>query len=275
MSQFMSFELGYRERILSRVNAANVLKLIRDDGIDNVNRLEDVLLSGLPGYLRSTLWPRVWEIVGGLQSAGLIEASDSPEGLHLHNLRLTPLFDTVVRAMGLSLTALSNVHSGSLLTSPLFGTPAPSSKPLDIFVLMPFADTFRHVYEEYIVPTAQELGLSVVRGDSLLSKQSVVFDLWCAINSCELLVADCTGQNANVFYEIGIAHTVGKPVVLISQNREDIPFDLRHMRSIVYRDDEKGLAALRGDLRGAIESLIGDACRSALERRSPSDDGPT
>jgi hypothetical protein len=66
-------------------------------------------------------------------------------------------------------------------------------------------------------------------------------DVWSAIYYSEVVIADCTGRNPNVFYEIGIAHTLGKETVLIAQQIDDIPFDVRHIRSIVYEYTPRGV----------------------------------
>ena len=53
-------------------------------------------------------------------------------------------------------------------------------------------------------------------------------------NAAKVLVAELTSRNPNVYYELGIAHALQKPVVLISSNEEDVPFDVRHIRVIYY-----------------------------------------
>ena len=58
--------------------------------------------------------------------------------------------------------------------------------------------------------------------------------VWSGINSAKVLVAELTTRNPNVFYELGIAHTLRKPVVLVSSNDKDVPFDLHHIRVIYY-----------------------------------------
>ena len=69
-------------------------------------------------------------------------------------------------------------------------------------------------------------------------------DIWRHINSASLVITDMTGRNANVFYELGMAHAVGVPVVLIAQNVDDIPFDLRGVRTIIYGDSPSGYEGL-------------------------------
>ena len=59
-------------------------------------------------------------------------------------------------------------------------------------------------------------------------------DVWSGICNAKVIIADCTNRNANVFYEIGIAHTLDKPTILISQSINDVPFDIRHRRVLVY-----------------------------------------
>ncbi|MGH8660124.1 MAG: hypothetical protein ACREV4_17105 [Gammaproteobacteria bacterium] len=58
--------------------------------------------------------------------------------------------------------------------------------------------------------------------------------VWSGINAAKVLVAELTTRNPNVFYELGLAHALKKPVVLISSNESDVPFDLKHIRVIYY-----------------------------------------
>jgi hypothetical protein len=123
---------------------------------------------------------------------------------------------------------------------------------LDIFVLMPFSSDLRHVYEEHIRTFCDRLGLTVARADDFFTVGSIMSDIWHAINHASLIVADCTGRNPNVFYEIGLAHARGKATILIAQNIDDIPFDLRHLRVITYDVTPSGLSILEGALEEVI-----------------------
>jgi hypothetical protein len=66
-------------------------------------------------------------------------------------------------------------------------------------------------------------------------------DIWSMIFSSSVIVAECTGRNPDVFSEIGIAHTLGKPVVLLTQNEYDIPFDAKHIRYLRYEYTLRGM----------------------------------
>ncbi|HLX68458.1 MAG TPA: hypothetical protein VKV04_02420, partial [Verrucomicrobiae bacterium] len=100
----------------------------------------------------------------------------------------------------------------------------------------------------------RSLNLSVSRADDFFSAHSVMSDIWNAICSARLIIADCTGRNPNVFYEIGIAHVVGKTVVLITQNQEDIPFDIRHYRFIEYKYTPRGITEFESRLKETIDA---------------------
>src|SRR5262249_32383237 len=78
-----------------------------------------------------------------------------------------------------------------------------------------------------------------------------------------LIVADLTGRNTYVMYGLGIAHSMGKETILLSQRVEDIPFDLRHVRVIIYEDDTNGRRGLREKLRQSFRS------RSSRQGASP------
>ena len=90
------------------------------------------------------------------------------------------------------------------------------------------------------------------------SINEVVKEIWYLIFNCKIIIADCTGRNPNVFYEIGIAHTIGKPTIIISQNIDDIPFDLRHLRSIIYDYAPRGIKLFEQALENTLKTLISE-----------------
>lgn len=102
------------------------------------------------------------------------------------------------------------------------------------FVMMPFGDWSDIYYKEIFSPSIKEAGMEPLRADELFSSGTVIEQIWEQITKSKILLADLTGKNANVFYELGLAHAARKPVVFISGNVEDVPFDLRHLRVIIY-----------------------------------------
>lgn len=102
------------------------------------------------------------------------------------------------------------------------------------FVMMPFGEWFDRYYQEIYVPALKEAGFEPVRADELFTTGSVVEQIWEQIEKAKLLLADLSGKNPNVFYELGLAHAARKPVIFTAGALEDVPFDLRHLRVIIY-----------------------------------------
>lgn len=139
----------------------------------------------------------------------------------------------------------------------IFGSPSQALNfKYDIFVIMPFQEDFKPIYEKLIAPIAKNLNLTIIRGDYIFTQHDIMFDVWSMLNACQLVIADCTNKNPNVFYELGIAHTIGKPVIMITQDLEELPFDVKHRRAIRYNRDFNKIAVFQHELENAIRSLL-------------------
>ncbi len=108
-----------------------------------------------------------------------------------------------------------------------------SPKP-SVFVLMPFKSEFDDVYQLGIVAACKEAGAYCERVDEQIYQGSILERIYVQIAKADIIIADMTGQNPNVFYETGYAHALGKAYILLTQRAEDIPFDLKHYPHIVY-----------------------------------------
>ena len=103
------------------------------------------------------------------------------------------------------------------------------------FVMMPFAAPLGNYYDKIYKPAIEKAGLLPIRADNeIFGTGKIIDQIWSGINSACVLVAELTSRNPNVFYELGLAHALKKPVVLVSSNEEDVPFDLHHIRVIYY-----------------------------------------
>ncbi|MCB9450865.1 MAG: nucleoside 2-deoxyribosyltransferase [Anaerolineaceae bacterium] len=158
----------------------------------------------------------------------------------------------------------------------------PSDRPqfiCDVFMITPFRAEFHSVYQDAILETLNNIvtkrdwgesdeikvGLIVKRGDQFRSVGgSFMSDIWSAINQCKLVVAECTppkgeGINANVYYELGMAHAIGKPSIILTQDINSIPSDLRHHRIIPYSltfGTSNDIRAMQNRLRIETEALL-------------------
>ena len=143
---------------------------------------------------------------------------------------------------------------------------------------MPFGEDFDKIYDLFYVDTLSKAGFEVSRADDIRSSQSIMKDIVRGIAESDLIVADLTGSNPNVYYELGLAHSLRKPVIILTQEMKDLPFDLRAYRVISYgthftdferaRKDLKDLAA--GYIEGTTEfgSPISDFLRLPTESMS-------
>lgn len=103
------------------------------------------------------------------------------------------------------------------------------------FVMQPFAPPLGDYYDKIYKPAIEKAGLKPVRADADIFGTGKIMDqVWDGICAAKVLVAELTTRNPNVFYELGLAHALEKPVVLISSREDDVPFDLQHIRVIYY-----------------------------------------
>jgi hypothetical protein len=122
------------------------------------------------------------------------------------------------------------------------------------FVLMPFADQFFLNYEEAIRPALEAAGLRGVHAGEIFGTREIMEDIWESICTARVVIADVTGRNPNVFYELGIAHTMGKECVVLTQASDDVPFDITSRRYIQY--DPTKRVALRDRLERTLKSIL-------------------
>jgi len=103
-----------------------------------------------------------------------------------------------------------------------------------IFVVMPFAIEFEDIYLLGIRDVAENLGFIVERADDIEHNENILDVVLARIKAAHAIIGDTTGSNPNVFYEIGYAHALERPTVLIARKGSDLPFDLRSMNHILY-----------------------------------------
>jgi hypothetical protein len=151
--------------------------------------------------------------------------------------------------MSLSDVAMLSRHSKGMAVAPVFGRPRHPKDRIDVFVLMPFNAAMEKVYTHHIKKLGDELGVNIQRADDTFSPGPFMEKVWDGICAAQLIIADCTQKNPNVFYEIGMAHTVGKTVVLITRSNDDIPSDIKHYNYIPYEYDPEGVDQLIEKLR--------------------------
>jgi hypothetical protein len=123
-----------------------------------------------------------------------------------------------------------------------------------VSVMMPFSKEFSEVYEA-IKEACAGAGFNCKRADDFWENSILIQDVFQLIFTSKIVISDFTGRNPNVMYETGIAHTLGKHVVPITQDGKDIPFDLAHHRHLRYLANSEGLETLRQNLQERLLTL--------------------
>lgn len=108
------------------------------------------------------------------------------------------------------------------------------------FTIMPFGGYFDQYYESIYKPAITKAGLRPERADNLYRPSAIVSDIVRFTREADIVLADLSGRNPNVFYELGLAHETRTPVILVVDNMDDVPFDLRALRVLEYDKNAPG-----------------------------------
>ena len=124
------------------------------------------------------------------------------------------------------------------------------------FVIMPFNHQATTVYASLLKPAIEELGFQCVRQDERRTmNRQVVDDTVKNIREASLIIAEISSPNPNVYYELGIAHALSKPVILFSTDTEGAPFDVRNFRIAGYDPTAKSSQAIRDEICAALDEI--------------------
>ena len=126
------------------------------------------------------------------------------------------------------------------------------------FIIMPFGGWFDKYYSDIYIPAIEKAGFEAKRADDLYRPGNIVNDIWNYTKDASVVLADLTNKNPNVFYELGLAHAITKPAILITASMEDVPFDLRSLRVIVYDKNSPDWGEL-------LKDKIGKALKETIE----------
>ncbi len=125
------------------------------------------------------------------------------------------------------------------------------------FVVMQFAEPYDTFYREVFQKQAEAAGFEVFRIDEKAGPGVIFQDIQREIEQAEIVVAEITPTNPNVFYELGYAHALGKPTILLAQRGAELPFDIRSFRVVFYNDTIGGKAEVERNLRNHLEAITG------------------
>lgn len=133
----------------------------------------------------------------------------------------------------------------------------PTSEPFDadlVAVMMPFSPAFSAVYES-LKEGIEAAGMRCLRADDIWERDHILDDVLSLIWRARVVIADLSEKNPNVFYETGIAHTLGRDTILVAQSMSDIPFDLQGIRALKYLNNGEGRAALSRGITSRLNTI--------------------
>ena len=215
----------------------NVLGTPYGFGLFRNGEWEPVLGAGLGSELPLNEWLEVSITVNG-----------SNIDLHFQGVKVASTIQRIRRApISLLMQSNNNVKVRNVKVA--------TQDPI-CFVVMQFTDEFNELYSEVIKPTCEAFGYRVVRADDFYTSGLIIDDITRSIQECTLVIADVTPNNANVFYELGYAHGIGKPTILLSDRKRDrLPFDISGFRTIFYDNTIGGKGVVEARLKMHLESL--------------------
>lgn len=226
--------------------------------IETIYRALDLLVQS--GLLQATDASSSWKALS-YDSYKALRAKGSIQAM---KFTITSNVNLIQETLGLlSLTELEQRAMGNTMSiQPVFGQVQTGLHRSTFFVAMPFDEDLKPVFDISIAPAVREVGqmlghsLIARRADNIFSGHTIMNKVWSAIFGCYAVIVDCTGRNANVFYELGMAHTVGKTCIIIAQSRDDIPFDITQFEYLTYDNTPRGLADLKNKLSIKIEAMV-------------------
>ena len=124
------------------------------------------------------------------------------------------------------------------------------------FVLLPHVDEFREIYKYAIRPAMEANGLVVKKAEDIYRPGSILAQVWQEILTSEVIVADVSDRNPNVIYELGLCYGVRRCPILLVRDPSELPFNLRSLRYIEYKNTASGTADLKDTLSACIEEFL-------------------
>ena len=123
---------------------------------------------------------------------------------------------------------------------------------------MEFSPPFENLFNEVIKPVSDECGIKAEKADDVLGPGLIIADIVKKLQEADIVIADVTPTNANVYYEIGYAHAIGKPTILLAEKGKQLPFDISGFRTLFYENSIAGKSQIEKGLRRHLEAIVKD-----------------
>ena len=138
-----------------------------------------------------------------------------------------------------------------------FGPVEVSTRPRSAFVVMQFTSPFDELYQEVIRPVCAQAGIEAYRASDVHQPGIIMQDIIQGLAESDVVIAEITPANPNVFYELGYAHALRKPVIMLAERERELPFDVSGYRVIFYEDAIRGKSILETGLQRHLTNIFG------------------
>ena len=199
---------------------------------------------GLDPLLMSASHEALRAALRSLKNAGVIDYKAPPPDAWSYpgvvgSITVTNAWREIQSLLGIDLNQITDCDPKTAMTvKPFWGKAVEETPQLDVFVLTPACHGRPSICQQRIADVVSRLSLSIGCTDDVRFPRYHRGAVWSAILKSRVVIADCTGRDASVFYEIGLADAIGKRIILITQNREDLPLGREHANSICYSPDD-------------------------------------
>jgi hypothetical protein len=137
-----------------------------------------------------------------------------------------------------------------------FADAAISQLPGKVFVVMQFSEPYKQLYSEVIQPVANEFGLEAYHVGEVFGPGVILNDIVQGLVEAKVVIAEVTPSNQNVFYELGYAHALGKPTILLAERGKQLPFDITGYRCLFYENTIGGKKQVEDALRKHLAFIM-------------------
>jgi hypothetical protein len=137
-----------------------------------------------------------------------------------------------------------------------FGKVLVREKPSTVFVVMQFSEPYKQLYDEVICPVAQAFRLRPFHVGEVFAPGMILRDIAQGIIDAKIVVAEITPANQNVFYELGYAHALGKPTILLAEKGKQLPFDISGYRVLFYENTIAGKKIVEEGFKKHLTAIL-------------------
>lgn len=138
-------------------------------------------------------------------------------------------------------------------------------EPIKLFMVMPFSnEACNSIYTHSIIPICKDFNIEVRRADEIYGTSPIYDDIYKEIHDASIIIVDISDKNPNVFYELGIAHTLKqeRTIIITQDDFSSTPFDIKHFRIIDYQNTIEGKSTFERKLKSTLSNLLNDGVQT-------------